>query len=214
VTRPQEPTLDELVARLGQVTRSLHDSLRAVGFDALIEKAAQAIPDTRDRLDYVARMTEQAASRVLTATETATPIQDRIEAGAAELTAGWKAVLGTTAQRSEYREMAERTLRYLDAAGADAAATKAQLMEIMMAQDFQDLTGQVIKRISELVQHVEQQLLLLLVDFTPAADRDAAAREVAPSSGNRLINGPQLAPAADVVADQHQVDDLLESLGF
>src|SRR5258706_10486317 len=88
----------------------------------------------------------------------------------------------------------------------DANVTRAQLMDIMMAQDFQDLTGQVIKRVTELANDIERQLVQLLVDYSPAEAR----RE---DSG--LLNGPQInAAGKDVIANQGQVDDLLESLGF
>lgn len=104
--RSGDPSLQEMIIRVGRVTRDLHDSLRELRLDVLIEKAAHAIPDTRDRLDYVARMTEQAASRVLNATEAAGPLQDSIDAGAARIADGWRDVLAATAQRSEYRAMA------------------------------------------------------------------------------------------------------------
>lgn len=68
---------EEVLVRIGHMTRNLHDSLRGLGFDRLLEKAASDMPDARDRLEYVARMTEQAAQRVLNATELASPLQDR-----------------------------------------------------------------------------------------------------------------------------------------
>lgn len=200
---------EEMLARVGQMTRMLHDNLRGLGFDKLLAKAAHDIPDARDRLDYVARMTEQAAQRVLTATETASPLQDRIEGGAGTMAQEWQAALQAPFSEAAYRALAERTVTFLNAAQSDAAISKQQLMDIMMAQDFQDLTGQVIKRVTELAHGLEQQLLQLLLDYTPAeARRDNASQG--------LLNGPQIHPTAnpDVVADQGQVDDLLESLGF
>ena len=79
---------EELLARVGQMTRSLHDSLRGLDFDKLIERAAYDIPDARDRLDYVARLTEQAAQKVLNATELASPLQDNLASGADALEIG------------------------------------------------------------------------------------------------------------------------------
>jgi chemotaxis protein CheZ len=199
---------DDLLARVGQMTRALHDNLRGLGFDKLIEKAANDIPDARDRLDYVARMTEQAAQRVLNATDAAMPIQERIGAGAGELGGAWQAALAQPFSEAGYRELAERTQAYLKQAQTDSNAARQQLMDIMMAQDFQDLTGQVIKKVMELAHGIEQQLLQLLLDYAPADVR----REVT----NGLLNGPQIHAEGnpDVVADQGQVDDLLESLGF
>jgi len=199
---------EEMLARVGQMTRMLHDNLRGLGFDKLIAKAAHDIPDARDRLDYVARMTEQAAQRVLNATETASPLQERIETGATSIASRWQALLATPGGNAEFRELAGQTVAYLETTRTDAAATRAQLLDIMMAQDFQDLTGQVIKRVTELAHGIEQQLVQLLVDYAPPELR----REAAPG----LLNGPQINPVgnADVVSDQGQVDDLLESLGF
>lgn len=199
---------EEVLARVGQMTRILHDNLRGLGFDKLIAKAAHDIPDARDRLDYVARMTEQAAQRVLNATELASPIQDRIEAGAGGIAEEWQAAMGKEFAEQRYRALAERTVAFLGETREGAAVTKQQLMDIMMAQDFQDLTGQVIKKVTELAHNLEQQLVQLLVDYSPQDVR----REI----DNGLLNGPQINPTgnADVVANQGQVDDLLESLGF
>ena len=199
---------DEFLARIGHMTRALHESLRGLGFDKLIEKAAQDIPDARDRLDYVARMSEQAAQRVLNATDVASPLQDKIDAGANALSGGWKAALDGPFSETAYRAMAEQTLQYLAETRSSAVQTKAQLMDIMMAQDFQDLTGQVIKKVTTIAHNLEQQLVQLLIDFAPPDVR----KEV----GAGLLNGPQINPHSgnDVVANQQQVDDLLGSLGF
>ena len=87
-------THDEFLSRIGHMTRALHESLRGLGLDKLIEKAASDIPDARDRLDYVARLSEQAAQKVLTATEAAGPLQDQIDSEAAGLSQSWQALLG------------------------------------------------------------------------------------------------------------------------
>lgn len=197
---------DQFLARIGQMTRSLHDNLRGLGFDRLIEKAASDMPDARDRLEYVAMMTEKAAQRVLTATETAGPMQDAIGDGASALAAQWKSVTEAAFSESHYRALASQTQTYLAATRENVSLTKQQLLDIMMAQDFQDLTGQVIKRVTELAHGIERQLVQLLVDYSPPETR----RE---DSG--LLNGPQINPAGNnVIANQSQVDDLLESLGF
>jgi chemotaxis protein CheZ len=199
------PTQEALLARVGQMTRSLHDSLRGLDFDKLAARAAHDIPDARDRLDYVARMTEQAAQKVLNATEAASPLQERIAGGAKALTQQWRTVVEG---RHDALALAAPTLAYLEQTASDSEGTRQQLMDIMMAQDFQDLTGQVIRKVTELAHGLEQQLVQLLVDYAPGDSK----RET--STG--LLNGPQINPNAspDVVADQTQVDDLLESLGF
>jgi chemotaxis protein CheZ len=198
---------DEVLSRVGHMTRTLHDSLRGLGFEQLAERAAHDIPDARDRLDYVARMTEQAAQRVLNATEAAGPLQERIHHGAAAITTDWQLLLQGAFTEQASRAMAERTLAYLNETQTATTETRQHLMDIMMAQDFQDLTGQVIKKVTELAHGLEQQLLQLLVDYAPPEKK----REV----DTGLLNGPQINPLGqDVVASQGQVDDLLESLGF
>jgi chemotaxis protein CheZ len=199
---------DEVLARVGQLTRILHDNLRGLGFDKLIAKAVHDIPDARDRLDYVAKMTEQAAQRVLTATETANPLQEKIETEAGILMKDWQGAMQSAFSEQQYRALAERTLSYLNETRGSASATRQQLMDIMMAQDFQDLTGQVIKKIMELAHGIETQLVQLLIDYAPP--------EVRREAGAGLLNGPQINPTGtlDVVANQGQVDDLLDSLGF
>jgi chemotaxis protein CheZ len=200
---------DEVLSRIGHMTRALHDSLRGLGLDKLIEKAASDIPDARDRLDYVARMSEQAAQKVLNATDAASPLQDRIDSSAQQLSAAWNALLDAPAtSEAEWRELAERTAMSLDGMRGATVDTKAYLMDIMMAQDFQDLTGQVISKVTAIAQNLEQQLVQMLVDFAPA--------EVRREYDNGLLNGPQIKPEGnnEVVSNQGQVDDLLDSLGF
>lgn len=205
---PTTKAHEEMLSRVGQMTRMLHDNLRGLGFDKLLAKAAHDIPDARDRLDYVAKMTEQAAQRVLNATEAASPLQERIESGATRLAGEWSAALQGGFAEAQCRLLAAQTLAHLDDARCDAIATRQHLLEIMMAQDFQDLTGQVIKRVTELAHGIEQQLVQLLLDYAPPEQRR--------SSGGGLLNGPQINPNdnPDVVASQEQVDDLLDSLGF
>lgn len=199
---------DEVISRIGHMTRALHDSLRGLGLDKLIEKAASDIPDARDRLDYVARLSEQAAQRVLNATDAAAPLQDAIDTSAAELGQAWQALLDGGAGEADWRALAARTVAGMAQARTAAAGTKSHLMDIMMAQDFQDLTGQVIGKVTVIAQSLEQQLVQMLVDFAPEQVR----REL----DDGLLNGPQINPEgkSDVVADQGQVDDLLDSLGF
>ncbi|MBZ2208155.1 protein phosphatase CheZ [Massilia sp. R798] len=207
-TEADEGTHDEFMSRIGHMTRSLHESLRGLGLDKLIEKAASDIPDARDRLDYVARLSQQAADKVLNATDAAGPLQDSISAGSASLIASWKAMLDVPGGGDPaWRAMAAQTIAQLEQSTTAANGTKGHLMDIMMAQDFQDLTGQVITRVTTIAQNLEQQLVQLLVDFAPA--------EVKREFDSGLLNGPQINPVGnEVVSNQGQVDDLLDSLGF
>lgn len=201
-----ESQQEEMISRIGHMTRALHDNLSALGYDKMLEQVAQEIPDARDRLNYVAKMTEQAAERVLNATDVATPLQNSLGEQANALQEKWKGILDRPSLKSEYNAAVEETLAYLALADKSTATTKSLLMDIMMAQDFQDLTGQVIKKITGLAQDLEKQLIQVLVDFAPAVKKEE----------DSLLNGPQIDPhnTVDVVANQEQVDDLLDSLGF
>ena len=207
-TEPVTVDAVPILTRIGHVTRALHDNLGNLGFDKILEQVATDIPDARDRLNYVARMTEQAAVRVLNATDLANPLQDEMAKHAQELKQSWTKTLTNPSLKSEYNAVAEQTLEFVAVTEKNTEETKALLMEIMMAQDFQDLTGQVIKRITALAQDIEQQLVQVLIDFSPEA--------VKKQSDSSLMNGPQIDPhnTQDVVATQAQVDDLLDSLGF
>lgn len=198
---------EEVLRRVGHMTRALHENLRGLGLDKLIEKAASDMPDARDRLAYVARLSEQAAKKVLDATDTAGPLQDKIESRSSELSTGWQALLDKGASEAEWRALAERTIACMGESRVDAHATRGELMNIMMAQDFQDLTGQVIGRITTIAQNLEQQLVQVLIDYAPS--------EIKRELDSGLLNGPQIDPKGnEVVANQGQVDDLLDSLGF
>ena len=194
--------------RIGVMTRQLHDTLRELGYERSLQEAAHAIPDARQRLSYIAEMTEQAASKVLNATDIAKPIQDKVQADAETLRARWDRLYARQMSADEFRALAGETRDFLGSVVSGTRETNAQLMEIMMAQDFQDLTGQVIKKVVDLAQGLEQQLLQVLIEAMPA-ERKAEAPE-------GLMNGPVISAVGrdDVVSNQEQVDDLLESLGF
>lgn len=219
-----EINADRILARIGQLTRTLRDSMRELGLDKHVEQAAEAVPDARDRLKYVAAMTEQAAERVLTAIDIAKPMQEQMQSDAAALDARWAQWFAAPIERDEVRALMTDTREFLSRVPSATSATNTQLLEIMMAQDFQDLTGQVIKKIMDVVYLIEQQLLGVLVENIAPERREQfaataaqlAAEPGATGSPEALLNGPQINPEgkADVVQDQSQVDDLLASLGF
>jgi chemotaxis protein CheZ len=203
------PAQHKVFTQVGQMARQLHDTLGALGYDKVLEKTVHAIPDTRDRLRYIADLTEQAACKVLNATDVANPLQDELETGAALLAAKWDALYANQMGIEEFKLLASETRAFLKTAVPQRTlATKEQLMEIMMAQDFQDLTGQVIKKIVSLAQDLEAHLMGLLIDTIPGEKHTESVKT--------LLNGPVIngEGRSDVVVSQQQVDDLLDSLGF
>lgn len=203
------PKQEAVFNRLGHMARALHDTLGQLGYDKVLEKSVAALPDAKDRLAYVANLTEQAACRVLNATDIASPLVDQIESGSRALGERWDKVFANQMGPDEFKQLAAETRSFLkEQLPQKTEATHAQLTEIMMAQDFQDLTGQVIKKIVSLAQELETGLMGLLIEVVPETKR---THEV-----DSLMNGPVVNAEGrtDVVVNQEQVDDLLDSLGF
>lgn len=205
----QWPKQEVVFNRIGHMARALHDTLGQLGYDKVLENAVSALPDAKDRLAYVANLTEQAACRVLNATDVANPLVQDIESRSRALGARWDKVFANQLGAEDFKALAQETRAFLNQQLPEKTqATHAQLTEIMMAQDFQDLTGQVIKKIVALAQELESGLMTLLIEVVPETKK---TEEV-----NNLMNGPVINAEgrSDVVVNQKQVDDLLDSLGF
>tara|TARA_R110002020_G_scaffold1966_10_gene8983 strand:+ start:1656 stop:2342 length:687 start_codon:yes stop_codon:yes gene_type:complete len=211
----KKDSTDEMVHRIGHLTRLLRDSMKELGLDQQISQAAQAIPDANDRLNYVASMTEQAAERALNAVERAQPVQDSLEEEGAALNERWQAAAAKLAAVEGDAKLVEDTQNFLSSKLPTATgATQKELLEIMMAQDFQDLTGQVIKKMMEVIKLIEEQLVQVLVDNVPNVT-DGIKVEDDRDEHAKLRNGPQVGESkVDAVSGQDQVDDLLDELGF
>lgn len=195
-----------MFSHIGHMTRKLHDTLRELGLDKSLEQAASQIPDARDRLAYVSTMTEQAAERTLNALDIAKPLQDRISAESRLLSGQWDQLLANQLSVDEFKALVGKTRDHLAQTAQESDEVSSQMLEIMMAQDFQDLTGQVIKKILSMTKDMEQHLLDFLLMFSPQGIKHE----------DTLLNGPVINAdgRTDVVTNQAQVDDLLESLGF
>ncbi|MBN8429090.1 MAG: protein phosphatase CheZ, partial [Xanthomonadales bacterium] len=197
------PTQEKVFQRVGHMARQLHDTLRELGYDKMLSQTMEALPDAKDRLTYIASLTEQAACKVLNATDVANPLVESLETDAAALAQRWDRLFANQMGVDDFKALAADTRSFLKGQLPDrTAATKAQLMEIMMAQDFQDLTGQVIKKVVSVAQDIESQLMNALIEVMPGERRT--------ESVNSLLNGPVVNAEGrtDVVVDQQQVDDL------
>ncbi len=198
----------DIFVRIGMLTRNLHDTLRQLGYDKDVEDAVGALPDARARLDYIATLTGKAAEKVLDAAERAKSEQDAALSEAQELQTLWAEALGKGPSVDDLQALGAKTRDYLASAQARGEKVSSELSEIVLAQDFHDLTGQVIQRVTRLARSLEEQLVKLLLDASAPAQR----KEVLENTlAGPVING---AGRDDVVTDQGQVDDLLESLGF
>jgi chemotaxis protein CheZ len=186
----------------------MHEALSVLGGNQL-HAIVEEIPNARDRLAHVGKMTEDAANKVLTLVETAKPQCDDLSTRGEELgksLARMAAAEDLTVERARglmlvCGKFAERTATF---AGIQAEV----LSDIMMSQDFQDLSGQVIKKVIDIITRTEMQLVQLLLDSSP--DQAKAAAEEFTGETHQL-QGPQ---TADTALKQDDVDDLLASMGF
>jgi len=202
---------EDLVQRLGHMTRALHDNLRELGYHSKLEEAAKAIPDTRERLDYVANLTGQAAEKVLTLTEASIPVQSKISSEANFLSQRWQALISNQLTVEDFEMLVQQTRDHLKMSAVKSEETAQNLRDIMMAQDFHDLTGQVLRKVTDMAQALEMELVTLLVDSVSPETRAAIDLD----TGEGLMNGPVTnTNRSDIVANQSQVDDLLATLGF
>ncbi len=213
----------ELFDELGKLTRDLHEALNSFRGDSrLVELTRDEIPDAKERLNYVVSMTEQATHRTLNAIDEAMPIAESLHARSAELTESWVRFRHRELSVVEFREFARGLDGFFVASGEETERLRSLMSEIMMAQDFQDLTGQIIRRVIRLVHEVEENLVglirlssarmepsKLVQPATATSDmEDAAVRGQGP-----IVPNTQDA-VADVVSGQDDVDALLSSLGF
>ena len=205
----------EIFQRLGRITRQLHDALNELGYTPVLKGAVDELPDARSRLQYIARLTGDAAEKVLNRVDEAKAEQDAVRQHSQQLLDTIGAVPGLKWAMPELLEWTQKIQHSTE-------RTDAHLTEIMLAQDFHDLTGQVIKKVVALAATIEEQLLQLLLESaahaqSEAAPQPAALAASAPGGVRReQLAGPVVDPEgrSDVVTDQSQVDDLLASLGF
>lgn len=208
-------TVDEIINQVNDLQQMVHDSLDDLNFEhAFIQQAASFIPDARKRLDYVVQMTAQAANRALNAIDIARPLQEELDSEASKLNARWDAWFENPIELTEAKQLVTDTRKFLAHVPQNVQQTNTQLLDIMMAQDFQDLTGQVIKKMVRVIQNIEKQLLFVLAEHSET--RHEAAKpplDVNAESDDGLLNGPQINPnKTDIVVSQEQVDDLLKNL--
>jgi chemotaxis protein CheZ len=197
--------------RLGGIVRLLHDSLRELGYDKALTEASSAINDAQDRLEYVATLTEQAANKVLNTLDDGMPAQDLLSKQAKDMESRWADLFSGKLSLDEFKALAGDSRQFAASVNEATEAEKARLLEIMMAQDFQDITGQLIKKVVKITQTVESELAQLLRDSAPADLKEKLAKKEAAPAPAPLMQGPSV---PDTALNQDNVDDLLADLGF
>ena len=190
--------------KIGLLTRQLHDALNQLGYADKLRGSMGELPDAQSRLSYIARLTGEAAEKVLTRVEQAKLQHDYLSAEATRMR---QALV-----RDPVAAVATGAImNFLDDVSRVTQTADEHLTEIMMAQDFHDLTGQVIARVVALAATIEEQLVHLVIQTAPPNAVVAVPEPVSHHLSGPVVN-PE--PTSDVVTDQSQVDDLLASLGF
>jgi chemotaxis protein CheZ len=200
---PQQPVMasPEVFQQIGSITRLLHDTMQQLGVMPRLQMAADGLPDARSRLNYIATKTADAADKVLNSVDSA-KAEHAIIVGEAQ------SLAQALATDSGQAVASGAVQGFVAAVEARTKVIDAHLTDIMLAQDFHDLTGQVVAKVVSLASELEDGLVKLLLQVVPPEQRI----NVDPT----LLNGPVVDPTGrgDVAANQGEVDDLLASLGF
>jgi chemotaxis protein CheZ len=214
---------DSLLFReVGRLARELHTSINEFLLDArLADLTRHDIPDAAARLRYVISMTEQAANTTLASVEKSLPLADDLRSDAAKLSAQWRRFNSRQLSVEDFRELSSELQAFFDASQANASALHDNLTEVLMAQGFQDLTGQIIRKVIALVGDLEEKLVELLrisgrQQLAENKGRPGDKSSSKPADSSLTAEGPAVpgVDENDVVAGQDEVDDLLSSLGF
>ncbi|MCW8930668.1 MAG: protein phosphatase CheZ [Gammaproteobacteria bacterium] len=223
--------LDELITmketslfqELGKLTRDVHETFKAFRSDSRITDLAEGgdIADAKERLHYVVTMTQQAADTTMNQIEHAIPLCESITSETSELLSSWERFTQRQMEADEFRQLSKTLKVFLENANNDSKTLMTHLNEVMMAQSYQDLTGQIIYKVIKLVEDVEDDLINLIKLSSKHIDQsDVQSAELSEADKNKQkssLDGPVvpgLADEAETLAGQDEVDDLLSSLGF
>ncbi len=209
-----ESANNPMFKEIGMLTRDLHEALKNFQIDERFsEIATDEIPDARERLHYVIQKTEVAANKTMDAVDRCMPIADKLHESLLLIRPEWNGLMNGRIELMHFKSLCHRIDDLLSQVEGDSSELRGELTEILMAQDFQDLTGQIIKRVINLVNEVEKRLVEILTVFGAAQKEQKADKATVASIEPE---GPILNPheRIDAVSSQDEVDDLLSSLGF
>ena len=164
--------------------------------------------DVSDRLNYVISKTDEAANQTLEAVEISIPICNDLNNQALELHATWQKFTNRELSADQFRQLS-KDINDFFVSTYEIAKVKDHLTSVLLAQEYQDLTGQIIKKVINLVGEVEDKLVGL-IQITGAPQIISAKDDAF------TLDGPPVPGLEhkDTVSGQDEVDDLLSSLGF
>ncbi len=202
-----------LYQELGMLTREIHDAIRTfANDDRVAELAQEEIPDAKERLNFIVSKTDEAAHRTMTGAEETVTMIDAFNERAGTMRERWRQFRNRELSKQEFVVLNDDLDRFLEGIGDESQAIHGKMTEIMLAQDYQDITGQMIKQVVTMVQEIEDKLVRLVTISGTSVDQDETRKEKSADKAE----GPQLpsASASEVAQSQGDVDDLLASLGF
>jgi chemotaxis protein CheZ len=201
VAAPAAAAANDVFLQLGTITRLLHDSLRQLGVMPKLQLASEGLPDARSRLLYVANKTAEAATKVLN-------LVDQAKAEQAAMAQATRDMARAITADPVKAVASGAVFNFVQDIEARTARIDTHLTDIMLAQDFHDLTSQVVAKVVKLAGELEDSLVKLLVQVVPEEHREKV--------DTNALQGPVVNPEGrtDVVSNQGEVDDLLASLGF
>ena len=208
-----------LFQELGKMTREIHDSIMNFRMDERISDLAETdIPDAKERLEYVITMTENAANTAMSVIETSSPVAEKLSEQSGELARQWAKFRAREMSADELRTMGHDVESFFTESEEMMRQLLSGFTEIMMAQGFQDLTGQIIRRVINLVEEIEGNLVAL-IKMQGGQQQQTQKKETAKveEPAEASLDGPQvpgMESSSDVMQGQDDVDDLLASLGF
>ena len=211
ITDLRESTLFQ---ELGKLTREFHNALNSFRYDERITSLAkEEIPDAKERLQYVIKKTDEAAHKTLNAIEAVMPVCDEMETSLKNFDTEWSRFTHREMNPDEFRQLSSQLQNYFSGSTGHMNLIRNNLNDVLMAQGFQDITGQIIKRVITLVADVEKSLVEL-IKLGGGVEQSPNKEKAKDKSGE--LEGPQVPglESESVVSGQDEVDDLLSSLGF
>jgi chemotaxis protein CheZ len=203
-----------LYGDLRELSRSLRFALDQIRVDSrLAALAGKEVPDARVRLNHVLTLTEQGAHRTLDLVEQSCPLAEKTAKEAAALLVPLRSARDGVNGAAGLQALLTRVETFLASAQRDSDGVRTNLTEVLMAQSYQDLSGQIIRGVITLVTEVERTL----THFAQLVGDDPEHTAVRPSEP--LTDSHGFGPAVpgvttNSVGEQDDVDALLANLGM
>ncbi len=200
--RKKRTTLpDSRVEKIGLATARLHRILKELGHTRRLEKSASTMPDARERLSFIDKSMHEASEKTISAVEASLPLTAQTRSSCSDLS-----MRLADADFGEHKALVMETISKLGEIAMAEESVRHNLMQIMEAQEFRDVAGQMVNKIVDAAVEIENILLDILKEYAPDAKDSLISTE-------GLTAGPGHQTKSSVNG-QDEVDDLLASLGL